>query len=102
MKAQTQREDSHVRAEAEAGNAWGDRKLEEARKDPSLEGWERAGPCQQLDFRVLASRAEMTNFCDFKPPYLWCFVTTAMGNEYKGPIHDFSQKLGLCPVTNGV
>lgn len=36
VKAQTQREDSHARIEAEAGNAWGNQKLEEAKKDPPL------------------------------------------------------------------
>lgn len=33
------------------------RSQEKARKDASLEASERAGPCQHVDFRLLASKA---------------------------------------------
>ena len=36
-------------------NPWGYQKLEEARKDPPLEGSEGVWPCQHLDFVLLAS-----------------------------------------------
>ena len=56
-------------------------KPEEARMDSSLESSEGAGPCPHLDFSLLASEVcERLNFCCFKPPGLWYFITVALGN----------------------
>ena len=37
-------------------NIWGYQKLEEVEREPPPEPWGRAGPCQLLDSRLLASR----------------------------------------------
>ena len=58
-------------------------KLQEAREDPPLETWERAWPCWHLDVKLLASKTVENEFCHFKPPSLWAFVTAAPGDEYK-------------------
>ena len=44
---------------------------------------ERVQPCWHLDFAFLASRiwCKRINLC-FKSCNLWCFVMTALGNEY--------------------
>ena len=44
---------------------------------------ERVQPCWHLDFGFLASRiwCKRINLC-FKSSNLWCFVMTALGNEY--------------------
>ena len=64
---------------------------EECQRLPATSrSWERQGkilprvsegaqPCRHLDFGLLAFR---TDFCCFKPPSLWYFITAALENEY--------------------
>lgn len=84
MRRQTQWEDDCVELEADIGvrpppaeEYLGAQKLEETRKNP-LKAWRKYD--QHRDVILLASRAEMKNFCCFKPPGLWCFVMAALGN----------------------
>ena len=73
------REDSHVKKEAEfcsasgvllpkPRNSRGHQKLEEERKDSSLDPSEGAWPCWHLDFRLLSIQNWVgINFSHFKP-----------------------------------
>ena len=58
-------------------------KLEEARKGPPLEPSERTWPCQHLEVWTFSLQdCERINSCVVKPPSLWHFVTSALGNQY--------------------
>lgn len=52
----------------EPRNTWGYHKLEEARKDLSLEAKEDAWPCQHLGLRLLAPRWWDNHLCGFETP----------------------------------
>ena len=58
-------------------------KLGRGKEAFSLMGLKGAWTYQQLDFRLVASRTEIINFCCVKPPSVWYFVVVVLGNIYR-------------------
>lgn len=72
-------------------------KLEEATKHSPTEPSEGAWPCEQLDFKLPASRTdERRDFCYFKLLGLWYSVVAALRNQHSAEQRGSPKKLAQC------
>lgn len=63
----------------------------ERQEVPSPGAFGGSWPCQRLDFGLPASRRERIDFCYFKPPSLWSFVTVAPGKGMQATFHQVAE-----------